>query len=147
MATTLNHAIANVEIAHAFFNAYNEHDVNKMVSMCSEEGELCYVPMGEKGRGKLREVGKMIWSSLIEAFPDLNVVTHCAFGDDENVAAEVEIGGTQQKDFMQINNQGKRYDLPHAFLLNLNDRGVLTRITAYWDNASFYSQLGKKTLD
>ncbi len=147
MATTLNHAITNIEVAHAFFNAYNAHDVNKMLSMCSEDGELCYVPMGEKGRGKLREVGKAIWSSLIDAFPDLAVVTHFAFGDDENVAAEIEIGGTQQKDFMQIKNQGRRYDLPHAFLLKVNEHGMLTRITSYWDNASFYSQLGKTTLD
>lgn len=54
------------------------------------------------------------------AFPDLAVVTHSAFGDDENVAAEVEIGGTQRKDFLQIPNQGRNYDLPHAFLLKVN---------------------------
>jgi hypothetical protein len=62
------------------------------------------------------------------------------------VAAEVVIGGTQRKDFLQIRNQGKHYDLPHAFLLKINDKDLITEIACYWDNASFYLQLGKTTL-
>jgi hypothetical protein len=72
------------------------------------------------------------------------------FGDEWNVAAEVMIGGTQRKDLaygqVRIPSQGKHYELPHAFLLRINESGLVTEVAAYWDNASFYSQLGKTTL-
>ena len=68
------------------------------------------------------------------------------FGDESNVAAEVTIGGTQRKDFLDIPNQGKHYELPHAFILSVDDERKIARIAAYWDNVSFYAQLGKETL-
>jgi predicted ester cyclase len=118
-----------------------------MLSLCTDDAQLRYVPMGKQGEGKIREVGKAIWSGLIDAFPDLRVTLESAFADQHNVAAEVMIGGTQKKDFLNIPNQNRHYDLPHAFLLNIGDHGLITGITAYWDNASFYSQLGKNALD
>jgi steroid delta-isomerase-like uncharacterized protein len=135
-----------IDVARSFFAAYNAHDVERMVAACGEDAELRYVPMGSQGRGNARELGKSIWSGLIDAFPDLAVTVESIFGDERNVAAEVVIGGTQQKDFLQIRSQGRHYDLPHAFLLQTNERSLITRITCYWDNASFYLQLGKTTL-
>jgi steroid delta-isomerase-like uncharacterized protein len=136
----------SIDAARSFFAAYNAHDVDRMLAACSEDAELCYVPMGGQGQGKLREVGKSIWSGLIDAFPDLYVRVESMFGDERNVAAEVVIGGTQQKDFLHIPSQGRHYDLPHAFLLKMSERGLIERVTCYWDNASFYLQLGKTTL-
>src|SRR5690242_16566270 len=147
MSTTLSNVTTTIEIAQSFFTSYNAHDVNRMLSLCSDNAELRYVPLEKQGEGRVRDVGKTIWSSLINAFPDLRVTMNSAFGDTHHLAAEVVIGGTQNKDFLNIPNQGKHYDLPHAFLLDINDRGLITRITAYWDNASFYSQLGKNSLD
>jgi hypothetical protein len=96
-------------------------------------------------------VGKAIRSGLIDSFPDLHVTVQSMFGDERNVAAEVMIGGTQQKDLqyglVRIPSQGKHYELPHAFLSKMDDRGLITEVAAYWDNASFYSQLGMKTLE
>ena len=130
----------------SFFAAYNAHKEQEMLAACSDDAQLRYVPMGDQGEGKVREVGKTIWSGLIDAFPDLTVTAQRVFSDGTNAAAEVMIGGTQKKDFLGIPNQGKRYDLPHAFLLTLNESGRITQITCYWDNASFYLQLGKTTL-
>jgi steroid delta-isomerase-like uncharacterized protein len=132
--------------ARSFFAAYNAHKVEEMVAACSEDAQVRYIPMGDQGQGKVRDVGRTIWSGLIDAFPDLGVRPQACFSDARNVAAEVMIGGTQQKDFLNVRSQGKRYDLPHAFLLTLNESGLITHITAYWDNASFYLQLGKITL-
>jgi hypothetical protein len=103
--------------------------------------------MEKKGEDKVRDVGKTICSSLINAFPDLSVTMNSAFGDTHNLVAEVVIGGIQKKDFLSIPDRGMHYDLPHAFVLDVNDRGLITRITAYWDSASFCSQLGKDNLD
>jgi steroid delta-isomerase-like uncharacterized protein len=134
------------KVARSFFTAYNDHQVDKMVAECSTDARLRYVPMGGQGEGQARALGKTIWSGQIDAFPDLHVTLQSLFGDDRHIAAEVVIGGTQQKDFLQIPSQGKHYELPHAFLLEINDRGQISDITAYWDNASFYLQVGKTTL-
>ena len=147
MSTTLSHVATPIDAAKSLFNFYNAHDVNRMLSLCTDDAQLRYVPMSKQGEGKIREVGKAIWSGLIDAFPDLRVRLESAFADQQNVAAEVMIGGTQKKDFLNVPNQNRHYDLPHAFLLKIGDRGLITGITAYWDNASFYSQLGKNTLD
>jgi steroid delta-isomerase-like uncharacterized protein len=147
MSTPAAKVVTPTDLASSFFSAYDAHDVDAMVAMCSEDAQLRYVPMGAPGQGDVRAVGRRIWSGLIEAFPDLSVKVRSMFGNKTDAAAEVMIGGTQQKDFMQIRNSGKRYDLPHAFLLRMNDRGLIGELAAYWDNASFYMQLGKTTLD
>jgi steroid delta-isomerase-like uncharacterized protein len=135
-----------VDVVRSFFAAYNAHDVNRMVAACSADAQLRYVPMGRQGQGPIREIGKNFWSGLIDAFPDLAVEVESAFGDERNVAAEVMIGGTQRKDFLGIRNQGKHYDLPHAFLVKLNRESLITEVACYWDNVTFYSQLGKNTI-
>jgi steroid delta-isomerase-like uncharacterized protein len=146
MADTATRTTVAVDAARSFFAAYNAHDVNRMVAACSADARLRYVPLGVQGEGRARDLGKTIWSGLIDAFPDLAVSVQSAFGDERNAAAEVMIGGTQRKDFLGIRSQGRRYDLPHAFLLETNAAGLITGITSYWDNASFYLQLGKTTL-
>jgi steroid delta-isomerase-like uncharacterized protein len=146
MPVTATRKTAAVEAAQSFFTAYNAHQVDKMVSELSEDARLRYVPMGSEGEGQARKLGKTIWSGIIDAFPDLHVTVESLFGDEQHATAEVVIGGTQRKDFMQIPSQGKHYELPHAFLLEINDRGQISAITAYWDNASFFAQLGKTTL-
>ena len=51
------------------------------------------------------------------------------------VAAEVMIGGTQRKDLVygqvRIPSQGKHYELPHVFLLQANESGLITEVAAY----------------
>jgi predicted ester cyclase len=109
-ATQAKSSTSPIDVARSFFAAYNAHDVERMVAACSEDAGLRYVPMGSQGRGNARELGKSIWSGRIDAFPDLAVTVESIFGDERNVAAEVVIGGTQQKDFLQIRSQGRHYD-------------------------------------
>lgn len=52
------------------------------------------------------------------------------FGDERNAAAEVTIGGTQRKDFLDVPNQGNHFELPHAFLLRMNDKAKIAVITS-----------------
>ena len=73
MPATSTNLTGAVEVARSFFAAYNAHDVGRMVAACSEDARLRYVPMGDHGHGKVREVGQAIWSGLIDAFPALAV--------------------------------------------------------------------------
>jgi steroid delta-isomerase-like uncharacterized protein len=144
--STRNVILPAVDVARSFFAAFKDRDLNRMLAECSEGAEVRYVPMGSQGTGLVNKVGKTVWSSLFDAFPDLTVTVPTLFGDDRNVAAEAVIEGTQRKDFVGIPNQGRHFELPQAFIFQIDDLGLITSITVYWDNASFYSQLGETTL-
>ncbi len=139
----------------AFFDAYRVHDVEGMVDLCAEGAGFRYVPFEVWGRqrvlygeGQVRTVGKVIWTALIDAFPDLaSVVTSLRADEDGNVAAEVVIGGTQARDFGIIGCDGGRYELPHLFLFRVTGDGLIEDIVAYWDNVAWKKQLGCLEVD
>jgi predicted ester cyclase len=126
-----------------------------MVDLCDEMAEFHYVPFEAwgkqrvvRGDGKVRGIGKVLWTGLIDAFPDLtNEVTSLTADGEGNVAAEVVISGTQSKDWGLVGTQGKHYDLPHLFVMHVNDDGLIDKITAYWDGADFNQQLGRMEVD
>ncbi len=144
-----------VEVVAAFFDAYRAHDVEHMVELCSDNADFHYIPFEVwtrqrviRGDGKVRTIGKALWTTLIDAFPDLtNEVTSITADDEGNVAAEVVISGTQAKPYGTIANQGLHFDLPHVFLFRVGKDGLIEEITGYWDNADFYRQLGRLEVD
>ena len=139
----------------AFFDAYRAHDVERMVDLCAEGAGFRYVPFEVWGRqrvlygeGKVCTVGKVIWTTLIDAFPDLaNAVTSLSADGDGNVAAEAGIGGTQAKDFGIIACTGGHYQVPHLFLFHVTGDGLIDDIVAYWDNVGWKKQLGCLEVD
>jgi ketosteroid isomerase-like protein len=139
----------------AFFDAYRAHDVERMVDLCADGADFRYVPFEVwtrqrvvRGEGKVCTVGKAIWTTLIDAFPDLaNTVTSIGGDSDGNVAAEVRIGGTQAKDFGIIACTGGHYELPHLFMFHVTAAGLIDDIVAYWDNVDWKKQLGCLEVD
>lgn len=146
--------MAATDTVEAFFEAYRDHDVDRMVDLCTESAAFRYVPFEVwlrqrviRADERVRTVGKPLWTALIDAFPDLtNEITSISADDSGNVAVEVTIGGTQAKDFGAIRSQGARYDLPHVFLFHVDDDRI-DRMVAYWDTADWYEQLGKVEVD
>jgi len=144
-----------VEVVTEFFDAYRAHDVERMVELCADNADFHYVPFevwGKqrviRGDGKVRTIGKVIWRTLIDSFPDLtNEVTSITSDDEGNVAVEVVISGTQAKPFGSIGNQGLHYDLPHVFLFRVGKESLIEEITAYWDTADWQRQLGWLEVD
>ena len=65
---------ASAEAAvRAFFDAYRAHDIERMVDLCTDNAGFRYVPFEVWGRqrvlygeGKVRTVGKVIWTTLLE---------------------------------------------------------------------------------
>lgn len=101
-----------------------------------------------RGDGKVATLGRPIWEGLINSFPDLtNEVHSITASEDGKVAAVVSIGGCQEKAWGPIAPQGKKYWEPHAFIFDVNDRGKIESLTAYWNNASIYRQLGHMEVD
>jgi ketosteroid isomerase-like protein len=138
-----------------FLDAYRAHDVERMVDLCADNAGFRYVPFEVwarqrvlHGEGKVCTVGKAIWTTLIDAFPDLtNAVTSLRADGDGNVAAQVRIGGTQARDFGIIACTGGHYELPHLFLFRVTGDGLIDDIVAYWDSVGWKKQLGCLEVD
>ena len=89
-----------IHTAQRFFDAYRKQDLDKMIAQCNPEGELRYVPLGDQGKGKISTTGRIVWSGLFDAVPDLTNREQSIFADTEgNVFAEVVLSGTLAKEF------------------------------------------------
>jgi steroid delta-isomerase-like uncharacterized protein len=147
---TITSIAGAVEVVTAFFDAYRDQDVEGMVELCTDNADFHYVPFELWGRqrvirgdGKVRTIGNVIWTTLIDSFPDLtNTIMSITSDDQGNVAAEVMISGTQAKPFGMIGCQYLHYDLPHVFLFRVGTEGRIEEVTAYWDTADWQRQLG-----
>jgi ketosteroid isomerase-like protein len=143
------------EVVTAFFAAYAAQDVERMVELCTDNADFNYMPVEAwarqrvvRGNGKVRTIGKVFWTTLIDSFPDLtNKVTYITADEDGQMAAEVVISGTQVKAFGTIGSQGMHMDLPHLFILRVNEEGLIEAITGYWDSADMFRQLGRLEVD
>jgi hypothetical protein len=125
-----------------FMFAYQQRNVDKMLSFCDPEGQVNFVSMGDSGRGKIGELGKAIWTTLIDAFPDITNTLDAAVAEEENsVRCQVVISGTQAKDFAGIQNKGKHFDSDHIFVFHLNAHNRIDSIQVSWDHEDLQKQL------
>lgn len=126
-----------------FMFAYQKQNIEKMLSFCDPEGEVYFKPLGQAGKGKIGELGRGIWSMLIDCFPDIdNTVDAAIAEEEESVRCQVVINGTQAKDFADIPNKGKHFDSDHIFVFHLNTLGKIDRIQVEWDHEDLKKQLG-----
>lgn len=139
----LQHELSLKNACISFMFAYQQKDLEKMMSFCNPEGIVKFVPLGEQGTGKIGELGKAIWQGLMDAFPDLDNTLDAAVAEGQNtVSCQVVISGTQQKDFAGIPDKGKHFDSDHIFIFRFNDSNIIEHIRISWDHADFKKQLG-----
>jgi hypothetical protein len=143
-ATTLQlHQLDLKNTCVEFMFSYQQRNIEKMMSFCAPNGTVEFVPLGTAGQGKLHELGKNIWSALVDSFPDLdNTLDAAVAEDDHTVRCQVVIRGTQKKDFANIQSKGKHFDSDHIFIFRLNDKNQIDHIRIEWDHADFQKQLG-----
>lgn len=148
-------AAAFASVVRDFFDRYRERDVPGMGDLCDINADFSYPPFemwGKqrvvRGDGKVGTVGKAIWAGFIQAFPNLSNVVHSVEANDAgDVVAQVDIGGTQQHPWGFIRPAGHTYSEPHLFIFKVNPAGLITSITAYWNNAGISQQLGHLEVD
>jgi predicted ester cyclase len=126
-----------------FMFAYQQRNLAKMLSFCNPDGQVHFQPLGETGKGKIAELGKNIWTSLMDSFPDLDNTLDAAVAEGENkVICQVVIRGTQSKDFADIPSRGLRFDSDHIFIFHLGEENKIDNIKINWDHEEFKKQLG-----
>ena len=66
-----------------FMFAYQQKNLEKMLSFCNLKGMIEFIPLGEAGKGKIGELGRAIWGGLIECFPDIDNTLDAAVAEDD----------------------------------------------------------------
>jgi len=141
--TQQQHEITIKNTCVQFMFAYQQKDVNKMLSFCDTEGDIYFVPLGEDGKGKIGELGRGLWTALIDCFPDIDNTVDVSIAEEEgSVRCQVVIRGTQAKDFADIPNKGLHFDSDHIFIFHLNPEQKIDSIKINWDHQDFKRQLG-----
>ena len=144
-----------VEVVTEFFDVYRKRDVVAMTELCTDNADFFYIPFEVwakqrvvRGDGKVRTIGRVVWSGLINAFPNLgNEVFHIDGNDEGDVVVACDITGTQQSAWGFISPKGQDFAEPHLFVMHVNADGLIDSIRAYWDNAGVNRQLGHLEVD
>ena len=144
-----------VGVVTEFFDHYRRRDVEAMTDLCTDNADFSYIPFEVwakqrvfRGDGKVRTVGKVIWSGLINSFPNLgNVIHHIDGNDDGDVVVAFDINRTQQIAWAFIKPAGGSIVAPHLFIMHVDSDGLIDSIRAYWDNAGVCRNLGHLEVD
>lgn len=124
-----------------FMKAYEIQNVDLMLTKCSTDCMVEFIPLGDMGRGLATEVGKTIWTSLIECFPNISNVVYSVSKENSHVRCDVTIQGRQEKDFAGLVSKGNKFEEDHIFIFKLNEEGLIQSISVDWDHESFVRSL------
>ena len=142
-AVKQEHQLSLKNVCVEFMFAYQQRNVTKMLSFCAPDGDIEFKPMGDADIGKIHELGKGLWTALIDCFPDIDNTLDAAVAEDANtVRCQVVIRGTQQKDFADVPNKGLRFDSDHIFIFHISPENKIDHIEVSWDHSDFKRQLG-----
>jgi predicted ester cyclase len=131
----------NKHICVDFIKAYQDQKVDKMISLCDPESTIWFKPLGDHGQGKIHQLGKDLWTTLIKSFPDIDNTVHSIVAEDGQIKCVVSIRGTQTQDFAGIISQGGSFDSEHIFVFELDDHSKIKHLDIDWDHAAFVRQL------
>jgi ketosteroid isomerase-like protein len=132
------------DIARRFMASYTANDTEAMAAMCAPDAMLDYVAMGDRGRGKIHEIGVPMWRMFIDDFehfrPDVVEVWEDPIKKTALVATINR--GIERKDVAGIPSRGRELAAPHIFIVAIGDDGLIVKLSAYWDYLTMYRQIG-----
>lgn len=142
-AVKMKHELSLKNACVEFMFAYQQKNIEKMLSFCDPDGIIEFLPLGAAGIGTIGTLGKGIWTALTDSFPDIDNTLDAAVAENANsVRCQVVIRGTQAKDFADIENKGKHFDSDHIFVFRFDSDNRIEHISVSWDHNDFKTQLG-----
>ena len=132
-----------IETTEAFFEAMNDHNVEKMGQFCGQEVIADEVAEPEPFIGV--DAFKKSYSEVFEGDPDCVAEIQETFVDGDSVICQVRWYATNSGIFRGEQPTGKKVDLRIAYFFKLRD-GKIHRITEYYDLATLLVQQGQLDL-
>lgn len=128
-----------IEVAKSWLKAMNEHDIDKMSSLCWKDavGDEVAEPSPAKGSEQIATS----YRELFTAYPDCAAEILNIFSGQNQVLAEVRWAGTNKGDFRGTPATGKFVDIRIAYIFKVDEKKI-SRITEYYDAATLARQIG-----
>jgi steroid delta-isomerase-like uncharacterized protein len=135
-------AVAPPSLDRMFENwaaAWSLHDVEKLLSLCTDDCVYEDVTMGTVNRGKaeVRSFAKAVFA----AFPDFKIQLMSGFTAGNWAGAEWTMAGTHRGDLPGLPATGKGFTVRGCTICELK-AGEIKRNSDYWDMATFLKQTG-----
>jgi steroid delta-isomerase-like uncharacterized protein len=123
-------------------DAENAHDRERVLATYVQEGpEFDDVPTGRRFIGADEIVGN--YRNLWDGFPGLvRRIDRWTFGDDDTCVIELTLSGRHDGTYRNIPATGRELQLRISAHFAFDERGLITRETAYYDSLTFMRQLG-----
>ena len=123
--------------------AWNDHDVDAIVSMHTEDSVFENHVTGDVNMGR-EQIGRAI-SSIFAVFPDLAFETRRAYIRDNLVVQEWTARGTHEgpmtRSGITVEPTGKKVDYKGMYVIPIQD-GLVARKDVYSDSITLLRQLG-----
>jgi steroid delta-isomerase-like uncharacterized protein len=132
-----------LDVARQYFDAWNRHDAAGINSLFNEDGFYSDPTTGGPLRGEaIGGYASGLWSS----FPDLAFeIVSADQTDDEHVAAQWVMRGTNHGSMLGLPPTGKPVELPGADFVTVRD-GRIDAVVGYFDSGLLPRQLGLQVL-
>jgi steroid delta-isomerase-like uncharacterized protein len=134
--------MATVETAELLVDlaaAWTAHDVEKLLSLCTEDCTYEDVALGVVNRGKAEL--RAFATGVLAAFPDFKLTVTCALVTGNGAAMEWTMTGTHKGDLPGMPTTNKSFSVRGASMCEIQE-GRIKRISDYWDRHGFLTQIG-----
>jgi steroid delta-isomerase-like uncharacterized protein len=134
------------KIDDAVIAAWNAHDPDKFISFCAEDITWYDVASPQPVRGK--DGARQYFQGWLSAFPDLTVRLKERVANEDHVADEVEISGTNRGTLQgppgtpSLPATGKKINNIKGVYFATVRNGKLAEVHTFPDNAGLMTQLG-----
>ena len=128
-------------VAQQWLDAWNSHDVERVLACLTADAVYEDVPLGAVNRGhdEARQFILAGWA----AFPDLRFETTGSAISGEHGRAEWTMSGTHRGDFPGLPATGKTFSVRGVSVLDLTAGGhTIRHVRDYWDFTTVLRQLG-----
>ncbi len=133
----------SIQLIEDFFEAMNDHDVDRMGGLCTETIVADEVAEPEPFTGM--SAFKKSYSDVFKGYPDCIAKVEETFFDGDAVICQVRWKATNSGVFRGVEPTGKAVDLRIAYFFRLKE-GKIDRITEYYDLATLLVQQGQLDL-
>ena len=133
----------NLKTCLAFFSFLEDNNFDRVLAHCASDALIEFEPLGESFKGTVSGIGRIIWSALIESFPDLRIelkdMDWNATG--HKAVCLVNIQGTQRYPFIGFRLNGQSLNLTQYFTFHFNDNAKIELIRVQWIHDELVNQL------
>jgi steroid delta-isomerase-like uncharacterized protein len=128
------------QLVHNLIDAWNAHDLDRVVALYAPDFEETDVALAEPQRGP--EAVRRTMRRYLLAFPDLTITADEVIIQDKCVALAWTLAGHHRGLLLNIPATGRLVRVRGVSLMTLNDTGHIVRLNRIWDLAGLLRAIG-----